>query len=104
MRILYRMAWIGILGIALALGASACGESPEAGHTGSGIVKDVDLAARKITLDHEDIPGLMKAMTMTFDVSASVPLEELSRGTEVVFRVKEERGVYTVTEVRRQGS
>ena len=84
--------------------ATACGVTSPDGHSGTGIVKEVDTSARKITLEHEDIPGLMKAMTMTFHVAPDVPLEEVAPGNEVDFRVKEERGVYTVTEIRRQGS
>ena len=104
MRVRHRIAWIGILCTALALGASACGGTSPDGHSGTGIVKEVDPAARKITLDHEDIPGLMKAMTMTFEVSPDVRIGEIAPGTKVDFRVREEQGVYTVTEVRRHGS
>ena len=104
MRVLHRVSWIAALGVALALGATACGDTAADGHPGTGIVTEVDATARKITLDHEDIPGVMKAMTMTFDVSPEVRLEEIAVGTRVEFRVKEEPDGYTVTEVTRQGS
>ena len=51
-----------------------------------------------------DIPGLMKAMTMTFDVAPEVALEGLEPGAEVDFQVKYEGGAYVVTELRRSGS
>ena len=67
MKLLHRFAWIGVMAIAFvfAVGASGCGGSETGPHPGTGIVKGVDLGARKITLDHEDIPGFMKGMTMT---------------------------------------
>ena len=42
----------------------------------------------------------MKAMTMTFNVAPGVALDGIGQGTEVDFRVVEEGGVYTVTEMR----
>jgi Cu/Ag efflux protein CusF len=103
MRVLHRLAWIGILGIALALGASACSGDSQDGH-GTGVVKEVDLTARQVTLDHGDIPGVMKGMTMTFHVAPDVRLEDVAPGAEVDFRVRVEGGVHTVTELRRSGS
>lgn len=68
-----------------------------------GVVKKLDVGARTVTLDHGDIPGLMKAMTMTFDVAPGVALDDLRPGAEVDFWVKEEGGTYTVTEIHRSG-
>lgn len=104
MRFQHRVSWIAAAVVALALGATACGGTSPDSHPGTGIVKEVDAAARTITLDHEEIPGLMKGMTMTFNVAPDVRLEEIPLGAEVHFRVKEEGGIYTVTEVQRQGS
>jgi Cu/Ag efflux protein CusF len=95
------IAWVATLGLALGM-AVACGSSSEG--RGRGVVQDVDAQARRITLDHGDIPGLMKAMTMTFEVAPGVALEGLDAGAKVDFRVQEEDGgVYTVTELRRSG-
>ena len=87
-----------VLGLALLLGGSACGPalSEQPGH---GVVLSRGIAARTVTLDHEDIPGLMKAMTMTFQVAPGVDLEAIEPGAEVDFRAKEEGGGYTVTEI-----
>jgi Cu/Ag efflux protein CusF len=57
-----------------------------------------------VTLDHEDIPGFMKAMTMTFTLAPDVALDGIDPGAKVDFRVKEEGGVYTVTAIRGSGS
>jgi Cu/Ag efflux protein CusF len=88
------MAWMGV---ALAFALAACGGPASDGHPGRGIVTGVDAAARTVSLDHGDIPGLMKAMTMTFEVAPDVSLEGIEVGSEVDFRVKHEDGVYTVT-------
>lgn len=93
---------VAILVVALLAAPSACGggtsEAP-----GHGVVMAVDADARTISLDHEEIPGLMKAMTMTFRVAPGVSLAGLEPGAAVDFRVKEEAGVYTVTEIRAAG-
>ena len=104
MRQFQRTAWAISIALALIVGASACGgESPD-GHAGHGIVESLDVDARRVSLDHEDIPGFMKGMTMTFNVAPGVALEGIGQGVEVDFRVKEEGGVYTVTEIRPSGS
>jgi len=101
MRSCQQTGWAVVFGIALTIVASACsGASPE-GQRAHGIVRSVDAGARKVTLDHEDIPGLMKAMTMTFDVAPRVALEDLSPGDAVEFSVEEGGRAYTVTEMRR---
>ena len=68
-----------------------------------GTVTAVDAAARKITIDHEDIPGLMEAMTMPFEVAPGVVLEGLEPGTAVDFEVSRAAGGYTVTKLLRAG-
>lgn len=94
-----RAAWLVLIMGSLVVAAAACGGSSE-GKRSHGIVEDVDPDARKVTLDHEDIPGLMKAMTMTFDVAPGVPIGDLEPGAEVEFRLREESGAYVVTEIR----
>ena len=83
---------------------SACGCAGSDGNLVAGVVENVDLDSRRVTLDHEEIPGLMKGMTMTFDVAPDVVLEGLRPGTKVGFAVKVEGGAYVVTEIRRSGS
>ena len=104
MRNLIRTEWVIALAITLAGAAFACRDASPEGQRAHGIVESFDAGARKVTLDHEDIPGLMKAMTMIFDVAPGVALEGLRPGIEVDFWVKEEGSVYTVTEIRRLGS
>ncbi len=89
----------GIL-TAVLFAVAACGGTANGDHTGHGIVKGVDFAKREVTIDHEEIPGLMMAMTMTFQVSDSQLLKGVKPGQEVEFDVIYEKGTYQVTDIR----
>ncbi len=88
---------IAVLIFALAAGfALACSQA-EGPQPGQGMVQAVQPEAGKITIDHGDIPGLMKAMTMTFDVADPAMLEGIEAGQHVEFELLYEGGKYTVT-------
>jgi len=84
---------------AFVLVLSACGGGGD--HAGQGVVVAVDAAKGEVTLDHEDIPGLMKGMTMTFQADSKL-LAGIEAGQEVDFRVREEGGRYEVTAIVRR--
>ena len=92
----------GIL-LALLFAVSACGGTGNGDHTGHGIVKGVDPAKQEVTIDHEEIPGFMKGMTMTFPVSDSHLLKGVEPGQEVEFDVVYKKGSYQVTGIRAHG-
>jgi protein SCO1/2 len=83
----------------MSVGLAACGNPRPTDHPGRGIAAQVDPVARTITLDHEDIPGLMKAMTMTFAVAPGVELESIAAGSEVEFVLQEAGDALTVTRI-----
>lgn len=64
-----------------------------------GKVVAVDTAKRKVTLDHEDIPGFMKAMEMPFDVQDAKILEGLKAGDQVHGKLKVKGSDYKITEL-----
>jgi protein SCO1/2 len=64
-----------------------------------GKVVAVDLGKKTVTLDHEDIPGLMKAMEMKFSVEDAKVLEGIKAGDQVHGWLKVESGNYIVTEL-----
>jgi Cu/Ag efflux protein CusF len=82
-----------VLGLALALAACAEGESGR----GEGVVLNVHGDGR-IVIEHGDIPGVMKAMTMEFEISTEL-LAGIESGDRVAFRVEARDGRYQVTEI-----
>src|SRR5262249_36341502 len=66
--------------------------------------KVVDVAADRqaVTLDHEDIPGLMKGMTMKFRVADPKVLEGIQAGDAVGGRLKVQAGTYTITQLAKR--
>jgi protein SCO1/2 len=67
-----------------------------------GKVVAVDPDKPSVTLDHEDIPGLMKAMRMTFDVEDKKLLEGLKAGDEVQGRTKRGKPHYILTRLEKR--
>jgi Cu(I)/Ag(I) efflux system periplasmic protein CusF len=87
--------------LAAALGLMlACGGGAEPGpHRGQGVVREVKSEAQQIVIEHGDIPGLMKAMTMGFDVEDPALLEGISPGQAIDFEVVYEEGRHRVTDI-----
>jgi protein SCO1/2 len=54
-----------------------------------------------LKLDHEDIPGLMKAMQMEFRVQDAKLLEGLRPGDEVQGKLRVESGSYIITQLEK---
>jgi protein SCO1/2 len=67
----------------------------------TGKVVSVDAANSKVTLDHEDIPGLMQAMEMEFKVDNPQVLEEIVVGADVRGRLEVRSGDYIITELEK---
>ena len=66
--------------------------SDEAGGPGvyeaRGIVEDVDVTGAQVLIDHEDVPGLMPAMTMNFAVPDEEVLNALVAGQVITFEMR----------------
>ncbi len=84
-------------GLSLGIG-TACGGQSDGGNA-QGVVQGVDRAKAQITIQHGEIPGMMKAMTMSFGVSDPKLLEGVKDGDEVDFKVRYAEGKYTVTAI-----
>ena len=65
-----------------------------------GKVTAVDEASKKITVDHEDIPGLMKAMEMKFDVESAAAVAGVKAGDRVQGRLGVEAGKYVIKSLK----
>ncbi len=68
----------------VSLAACGCATS----YAGRGLVLGVDAKASTVTVSHEEIPGLMDAMAMRFDVRAGEPLQGLRPGDMIGFRLR----------------
>jgi protein SCO1/2 len=55
---------------------------------GRGVVEAVDVAEKQVVIDHEDIPGVMPAMSMSFDVGDPRLLETLAPGQQIEFTLE----------------
>jgi protein SCO1/2 len=84
--------WAGAA--ALAAVALACGDDVDV-HVGEGVVKDVDVAEGQVLVDHEDMPGLMPAMTMNFDADPSL-LASLEPGQRIRFELEHGPGTFRI--------
>ncbi len=84
------------LGLALAV---ACGRAPSR-HPAHGLVVDVARDERQVVIEHEDIPDLMPAMTMNFEVPDPALLAELAPGQVIDFEVEFDGSAYRVVSAR----
>jgi protein SCO1/2 len=72
---------------ALALWLVACGPREDV-FLGTGTVKSVDAARAQVVIAHEEISGLMPAMTMSFDVPEARFLDGVAAGAKVSFELR----------------
>ncbi len=68
---------------------------------GTGVVRAVDREARQLVVAHDDIPHLMPAMTMNFDVAEPELLEGLAPGQRIAFDLRVRERSYRIVGVRR---
>ena len=66
-----------------------------------GKVVSVNKEKNTIKLDHDDIPGLMKAMSMDFKVEDAKLLDGLNAGDQVQGRFKEKDGDCILLELKK---
>src|SRR5262249_43611784 len=102
-----QMLWLLVLGLSLVLvGCKDSGgdKSKDAGgkeYDVRGKVVAVNAAKPAVTLDHEDIPGLMRAMQMEFAVEDSKLLESIKAGDQVQGRLKKGESGYVLTRLEK---
>ena len=74
-----------VLGLLL-VAPAGCRRGPDS-HAAHGVVEDVNLEYGQVVIAHDEIPGLMPAMTMSFDVPDPELLARLAPGQEIAFEV-----------------
>jgi protein SCO1/2 len=89
-----RAAALALL-LALALLSAGCGSDR---YPARGVVRDVQRGNAQVVIEHGDIPGLMPAMTMNFEVPDPELLASLQRGQVIDFTVHFTGKSYRVVE------
>lgn len=87
----------GIGLIAAILTAAACGPSVET-YEARGVVEAVDSSGQRITIAHREIPGLMSAMTMNFDLAPEL-FEGIEPGMAVEFTLEKDGRALRITRI-----
>jgi len=81
--------------------AAQTGTVASTGDMTDGEVSGVDKEGGKVTLKHADIKSLdMPAMTMVFVVKDKAMLDKLKAGDKIKFKVVNDAGKFTVTEMQ----
>jgi protein SCO1/2 len=72
-------------------------------YEGHGVVREVDPGQRQVVIEHGDIPGLMPAMTMSFDVADPALMTGLEPGQHVEFELRIDGRSYRIVGLRPEG-
>jgi Cu/Ag efflux protein CusF len=70
-------------------------------YQGVGVITKINPDRRTIEINHDDIEGLMPAMTMEFHVKDRALLETLKPGDKINFTIEEKAGTEVITEIRK---
>jgi protein SCO1/2 len=108
---LARAASVPAMVAGLCLFSAACGSQPQpapaatasqpaaARYDLKGKVVSIDAANNALTVDHEEIPGFMAAMTMPYPVKDAQALGTLSPGDEITAKVATDGTSYWLEEI-----
>jgi Cu/Ag efflux protein CusF len=69
-------------------------------HDASGVL--LSKSGNRVVLDEDEIPGVMRAMIMSYDVENPDQLQGLAEGDKVRLRLKETETSLTVEEIKKQ--
>jgi len=70
---------------------------------GRGVVQQVVVNDRRVVIAHEDLPGFMAAMTMSFEVKNPALLEEVTQGDYVRFVLERTDQTLYLVAVEKEG-
>lgn len=89
----HRFAWL------LVIGLLACRGEETRIYDVRGVVRGVQPSARQLVVQHEDIEGLMPAMTMNFGVAKPELLEAVRPGQVIAFKLAASKRGYYILEL-----
>jgi Cu/Ag efflux protein CusF len=98
---------IAILSLSLSLAACGGARPPETTAASSeapstlGTIAEIRRNGAILVIDHEEIPGVMQAMTMPFQVALGARRNDLAEGDRVRFWIVERDGLFVIVRVDR---
>jgi len=104
----WQTVWLLVIGLSLVVAGCKDGGGDKDKTTGEkeydvrGKVVALDAAKPAVTLDHEDIPGLMKAMKMEFSLQDPKLLKGIEVGDQVQGRLKKGESGYVITRLEKR--
>lgn len=92
------------LAVFAALSLVVCAGCRRNVYVGHGTVESVDREQRQVVIAHEAIPGLMDAMTMSFDVPDAAVLDRLAPGRQIEFDLEVRDRSFRIVGARAEGA
>ncbi|MCC6647424.1 MAG: copper-binding protein [Polyangiaceae bacterium] len=71
-------------------------------YSATGVVKGFSPDKKLVNIRHEEIPGYMSAMTMSFEVKTPSQIEGLAAGDKISFKFTDEDGRRVLAELKKQ--
>ena len=100
------VCWLLVVALVLPVCFASCGGGEEAAsekeYPITGTVVAVDPDKSTVTIDHEEIPGLMKAMDMEYAVDDATLLEGVKAGDQVEGQLNVQDGKYVITRLQKR--
>jgi Cu/Ag efflux protein CusF len=109
----FRLAFLALV-VALPLAAVACKKDGEAGagaagagaatkqYSTKGVVKSFGPDRKFANIAHENIPGYMSAMTMSFEAKSADQLKDLAVGDKVALTFSADGGKHVLTAIKKE--
>jgi Cu/Ag efflux protein CusF len=82
-------AILGVLLCALLFSTAALAQTAKGEHAFKGVVQKIDEKAKSMTVDGENVPGWMMAMTMTYSPDKEEVLKTVKVGDQITATVKD---------------